>query len=356
MGRNGYLTPCGVALCTTVQSVLPHYCPALNLRPDLIKSMVTLTNTNLLYNTWETLHTFRKTGRYWIQFQRFYIRGIEGIVVADAFDTPNRVTQRLTRQQIEEKITNGRALFIVVCSEGCKQRKKESLVTDWITDGDSLQTLEERLAAFFDLYCCLAVESQYSYHGKGVIPIPLPEPVLRSSTVLPGCQKQMWQEQIVSEYPNVYLLQCRFAHRQGLMFLLKRFQDKFAQRGRTRDWELDFDQFDAGVRVQTHEHPAIIRFFREELEKFEIFHRFVRWGGSQDFSISLYKELRTALTAIGCGEYIERLFKPVIQDFLVTELHTRRAGQRNTKQIMGSLHSREQSMLINGRREAVLVR
>ena len=72
---------------------------------------------HLTDSVWNTVKDFCKSGRAWVNYQPFTIRGTSGILVFEEYDMPGEVFQRLGRGEAEQRLIEKRALFIVVADK-----------------------------------------------------------------------------------------------------------------------------------------------------------------------------------------------------------------------------------------------
>jgi hypothetical protein len=278
---------------------------------------------NLTQKVWHTIKAFRSSGRHWIQLQKFHIRGIEGIAVIDAYSEVNTVFQRLCREDVEYALMFHRGLLIAVTDKKDPLYGSEPLVTDWISDENDLALLEARLSAFFDLYVCLAIEPDNpTLNADGVVPTPQ----LLETMLGPGCNRAVWRDSVLLQYPHARIIEYRCRHKQGIWWALeeierielyakwvlppelKKLKDELPERPKKTGYHLvNSDQV-----IRRYEDRVIRGYFRDVLHDYYLQLKHWRWGGPS--CNKLREEIGAEMSSIGCDDYTAEVFEAVMKD------------------------------------------
>jgi hypothetical protein len=269
--------------------------------------------TELVQQTWDLLKNFRRNGHPWIQIQKFSIRGVEGIAVVDAFHEVNFPFQRLSREEIEAAIMFKRGLFIAVGLETDPWFRSEPLVTDWVSNQDHLINLRKKLAAYFDLYALLAVQSRYIPRCGGIPELP----ALLEVTILPGCQRCEWEAEMHMKYSCANTFLFRVGTKLGIYKTLEGLPENYYELLKSNK-EMEWHQTDGNAPLQSYERAAVLHYFREVLHDFYVQLAGKDWGRRPRTYIEGYSEIREEMDAIDCGDYAAGIYRAIVKD-----LHSR---------------------------------
>ena len=269
---------------------------------------------DLVQQTWDLLKDFRRSGHPWIQIQKFSIRGVEGIAVVDAFHEVNFPFQRLSREEIEAAIMFKRGLFIAIGLETDPWFRSEPLVTDWVSNSGHLIDLRKKLAAYFDLYALLAVQSRYIPNACRIPELP----ALLEATVIPGCQRGEWEAEMHQKYSCANTFLFRVGTKNGIYKTLEELPENYFELLKSKK-EIEWHQTDGNAPLQSYERAAVLHYFREVLHDFYTQLAGKDWGRRPRTYLAGYSEVKEEMDAIDCGEYAAGIYKAVIKD-----LHSRK--------------------------------
>jgi hypothetical protein len=280
---------------------------------------------NLTQKVWHTIKTFRNSGRHWIQLQKIRLYGVEGIAVIDAYSEVNTVFQRLCREDVEHALMFHRGLFIAVGDKWDPKYGREPLVTDWISDEDDLANLQARLSAFFDLYVCLAIEPDNPPVEIDGVCLAY-EPKLLETMLGPGCNRTVWHDSVLLQYPHARIIEYRCKHKQGIWWALEEIErielyakwvlppelrelkDELPEKPKKTGYHLvNSDQV-----IRPYEDQVIRRYFLEVLHDYYLQMKYWQWGSPS--CNRLREEIGEEMSQIGCKNYTAEVFEAVMRD------------------------------------------